>query len=140
MIIFYNVFLSKPEQPQTKGYHDKHLHGVPNLEPRPYERKEKDKVLGKSVSHTSFPELLHENLSVINGKSFWPCLFCAVVQLANLSMDHVIDALAANVIISSTQTINRAWKFEGLVNMVQESCTAPEMIPNPEMIPKLTPK
>ena len=36
-------------------------------------------------------------------------------------MDHVIDALAANVIITSTQTINRAWKFEGLVNMVQES-------------------
>ena len=27
----------------------------------------------------------------------------------------------AYVIITSTQTINRAWKFEGLVNMVQES-------------------
>ena len=80
-----------------------------------------DKVFGKSVSPTSFPELSHVNFSVIGGKIFGPCLFCAVVQPANLSMDHVIDALAANVIITSTQTINRAWKFEGLVNMVQES-------------------
>ena len=38
-------------------------------------------------------------------------------------MDHVIDVLAANVIITSTQTINRAWNFEGLVDMVQESST-----------------
>ena len=38
-------------------------------------------------------------------------------------MDHVIDVLAANFIITSTQTINRAWNFEGLVNMVQESST-----------------
>ena len=58
---------------------------------------------------------------MIIGKIFGPCLFCAVVQLANFSMDHVIDALAANVIITRAQTINRAWKFEGLVNMVQES-------------------
>ena len=69
----------------------------------------------------SFPELLHVNFSVIGGKIFGPCLFCAVVQLANLSMDNVIDALAANVIITRTQTIDRAWKFEGLVKMVRES-------------------
>ena len=94
---------------------------LPNLEPRSYAGKEKDVGFGKSASPTSFPELLHVNFSVIGGKSFWPCLFCAVVQLANLSMDNVIDALAANVVITSTQTINRAWKFEGLVNMVQES-------------------
>ena len=82
---------------------------------------ERRETSGKSTSPTSFPELLHVNFSVIGGKIFGPCLFCAVVQLANLSMDNVIDALAANVIITSTQTINRAWKFEGLVNMVQES-------------------
>ena len=82
---------------------------------------EKRETSGKSTSPTSFPELLHVNFSVIGGKSFGPCLFCAVVKLAKLSMDNVIDALAANVIITSTQTINRAWKFEGLVNMVQES-------------------
>ena len=70
---------------------------------------------------TSFPELVHVNFSMIVGKIFWPCLFCTVVQLANLSMDHVIDALAANVIITRAQTVNRAWKFEGLVNMVEES-------------------
>ena len=91
------------------------------MEPSSYAGKERDKVFGKSVSPTSFPELPHVNVSVIGGKIFGPCLFCAVVQLANLSMDHVIDALAANVIITSTQAINRAWKFEGLVNMVQES-------------------
>ena len=38
-------------------------------------------------------------------------------------MDHVIDALAADVIITLTQTINRAWNFESLENMVQE-CSA----------------
>ena len=68
-----------------------------------------------------FPELLHVNFSVIGGKIFGPCLFCGVAPLANLSMDNVIDALAANVIITSTQTINRAWNFDGLANMVQES-------------------
>ena len=115
------MFLSKPEQSKTKRYHDKYLHRVSNLEPRSYAGKEKDKGFGKSASPTSFPELPHVNFSVIGGKSFGPCLFCAVVQLANLSMDHVIDALAANVIITRAQTINRAWKFEGLVNMVQES-------------------
>ena len=111
------------QQPETKRYHDNYLHAVPNLEPRSYAGKERDKVFGKSASPTSFPELLHVNFSVIGGKIFGPCLFCAVVQLANLSMDNVIDALAANVVITSTQTINRAWKFEGLVNMVQESST-----------------
>ena len=122
MIIFHNVFLSKPEQPKIKRYHDKYLHTVANLEPRFLcGKRERDRVFGKSASLTSFPELLHVNFSVIGGKIFGPCLFCAVVQLANLSMDNVIDALAANVIITSTQTINRAWKFEGLVNMVQES-------------------
>ena len=115
------MFLSKPEQPKTKRYHEKYLHGVPNFEPRSYVGKGRDKVFGKPASPTSFPELPHVNFSVIGGKIFGPCLFCAVVQLANLSMNHVIDALAANVIITSTQTINRAWKFEGLVNMVQES-------------------
>ena len=40
-----------------------------------------------------------------------------VVQLANFSMDHVIDALAVDVIITRTQTINRAWNFESLENM-----------------------
>ena len=84
-------------------------------------REKRDKVFGKAASPTSFPELLHVNFSVIGGKIFGPCLFCAVVQLANFSMDNVIDALAANVIITSTQSINRAWKFEGLVNMLQES-------------------
>ena len=108
-------------QPKTKRCHEKYLHVVPNLEPRSYAGKERDKVFGKSASPTSFPELLHVNFSVIGGKIFGPCLFCAVVQLANLSMNHVIDALAANVVITSTQTINRAWNFEGLVNMVQES-------------------
>ena len=115
------MFLSKPEQPKTKRLHDKYLHTVANLEPRSYAGKERDKVFGKSASLTSFPELLHVNFSVIGGKIFGPCLFCTVVQLAKLYIDHVIDALAANVIIISTQTINRAWKFEGLVNMVQES-------------------
>ena len=38
-------------------------------------------------------------------------------------MDHVIDALAADVIITRTQTINRAWNFESLENMVLE-CSA----------------
>ena len=85
------------------------------------EKRGIDRVLNKFASPTSFPELLHVNFSVIVGKSFWPCLFCAVVQLANFSLDHVINALAANVIITSTQTINRAWNFKGLVNMVQES-------------------
>ena len=84
-------------------------------------KRERDRVFGKSASLTSFPELLHVNFSVNLGKSILPCLFCAVVQLAKLSMDNVIDALAANVVITSTQTINRAWKFEGLVNMVKES-------------------
>ena len=37
-------------------------------------------------------------------------------------MHHVIDALAADVIITRAQTINRAWDLEGLVNVVQESC------------------
>ena len=91
-----------------KRYHDKYLHGVPNLEPRSYAGKEKDKGFGKSASPTSFPELLHVNFRVIGGKSFGLCLFCAVVQIANLSMNNVIDALAANVVITSTQTINRA--------------------------------
>ena len=118
---FFIVCFFPNKQPETKRYHDKYLHGIPNLEPRSYAGKERDKAFGKSASLTSFPELLHVNFSVINGKSFWPCLFCAVVQLANLSMDHVIDALAANVIITSTQTINRAWNFDDLVNMVQES-------------------
>ena len=113
------MFLSKPEQPKTKRYHDKYLHTVANLEPRSYAGKERGS--DKSASLTSFPELLHVNFSVIGGKIFGPCLFCAVVQLAKLPMDNVIDALAANVIITSTQTINRAWNFEGLVNMVQES-------------------
>ena len=36
-------------------------------------------------------------------------------------MDHMIDALAADVIITRAQTINRAWKIEALVNMVQEN-------------------
>ena len=85
------------------------------------EKRERDNVFGRSPSPTSFPELLHVNFIVIGGKSVWPCLFCAVVKLANLSMDNVIDALAANVIITSTKTINRAWKLGGLVNMVQES-------------------
>ena len=115
------MFLSKPKQPKTKRYHDNYLHAVPNLEPRPYVGKEADKVFGKSASPTSFSELLHVNFSLIVGKIFGPCLFCTVVQLANFSMDHVIDALAANVIITRAQTINRAWNFEGLVNMVQES-------------------
>ena len=44
-----------------------------------------------------------------------------VVQLSNFSVDHVIDALATDVIITRTQTINRAWNFESLENMVQES-------------------
>lgn len=35
-------------------------------------------------------------------------------------MDHVIDALAADVFITRTQTISRAWNFESLENMVQE--------------------
>ena len=70
---------------------------------------------------TSFPELVHVNFSIIFGKSCWPCLFCAVVQLATFSLDHVIDALAADVVITRAQTINRSWNFEGLVNMVQES-------------------
>ena len=70
---------------------------------------------------TSFPELVHVNFSIIFGKSFGPCLFCAVVQLATFSLDHLIYALAADVVITRTQTINRAWNFEGLVNMVQES-------------------
>ena len=109
------------QQPLTKRCHDNYLHAVPNLEPRSYAGKERDKVFGKSASPTSFPELLHVNFSVIGDKIFGPCLFCAVVQLANLSMDHVIDALAADVIITSTQTINRAWNFDGLVNMAQES-------------------
>ena len=108
------------QQPKTKRCHDKYLHVVPNLQPRTYAGKERE-LFGKSALPTSFPELLHVNFSAIGGKIFGPCLFCAVVQLANLSMDHVIDALAANVIITSTQTRNRAWKFEGLVNMVQES-------------------
>ena len=82
---------------------------------------EKKETFGKSTSPTSFPELLHVNVSKIGGKIFGSCLFCTVVQLGNLSMDHVIDALAANVIITRAQTINRAWNFEGLVNMVQES-------------------
>ena len=42
------------------------------------------------------PELLHVNFSMIVGKIFGLCLFCTVVQLANFSMDHVIDALAAD--------------------------------------------
>ena len=109
------------QQPLTKRCHDNYLHAVPNLEPRFYAGKERDKVFGKSASPTFFPELLHVNFSVIGGKIFGPYLSSAVVQLANLSMDNVIDALAANVVITSTQTINRAWKFEGLVNMVQES-------------------
>ena len=79
MIIFHSVFLSKPEQSKTKPYHDKYLHGVPNLEPRSYAGKEKDEGFGKSASPTSFPELLHVNFSVIGGKIFEPCLFCAVV-------------------------------------------------------------
>ena len=70
---------------------------------------------------TSFPELVHVNFSMIVGKIFGPCLFCTVVQPAHFVMDHVIDALAADVIITSAQTINRPWNFEGLVNMVQES-------------------
>ena len=70
---------------------------------------------------TSFPELVHVHFSMIVGKIFGPCLFCTVVQLAHFAMDHVIDALAANVLITRAQTINRAWNFEGLVNMVQES-------------------
>ena len=70
---------------------------------------------------TSFPELVHVNFSMIVGKIFGPCLFCTLVQLAHFAMDDVIDALAANVIITRSQTINRAWNFEGLVNMVQES-------------------
>ena len=121
MIIFHSVFLSKPEQPKTKRCHDNYLHAGPNLEPSSYAGKERDKVFGKSASPTSFPELLLVNFCMIVGKISGPCLFCPVVQLANFSMDHVIDALAANVIITSTQTINRAWKFEGLVSMVQES-------------------
>ena len=94
------------QQSLTKRCHDNNLHAVPNLEPRTYAGKERDKVFGKSASPTSFPELPHVNFSVIGGKIFGPCLFCPVVQLANFSMDHVIDALAANVIITSTQTIN----------------------------------
>ena len=58
---------------------------------------------------------------MIVGKIFGLCLFCTVVQLANFSMDHVIDALAADVIITRAHTVNRAWNFEGLVNMEQES-------------------
>ena len=72
---------------------------------------------------TSFPELVHVNFSIIVGKSFGVTLFCAVVQLANFFMDHVIDALAADVIITRTQTTNRAWNFESLENKVQE-CSA----------------
>ena len=70
MIIFHSVFLSKPEQPKTKRYHDKYLYGVTNLEPRSYAGKERDKAFGKSASLTSFLELLHVNFSVIIGKSF----------------------------------------------------------------------
>ena len=65
-----------------------------------------------------FPELVHVNFNIIVGKSFGPCLFCTVVQFLNFSMDHVIDALAADIIITRTQTINRAWNFESLENMV----------------------
>ena len=85
------------------------------------EKRGTDLVLSKFASPTSFPELLHVNFSIIGGKSIWPCLFCTAVQLAHFAKDHVIDALAADVIITRAQTINRAWNFEGLVNMVQES-------------------
>ena len=70
---------------------------------------------------TSFPELVHINFSMIVDKIFGSCLFCTVVQLAHFAKDHVIDALAADVIITRAQTINRAWNFESLVNMAQES-------------------
>ena len=58
---------------------------------------------------------------MIVGKIFGLRFFCAVFQLANFSTDHVIDALAADVIITRAQTVNRAWNFEDLVKMVQES-------------------
>ena len=70
---------------------------------------------------TSFSELVHVNFSIIVGKILELCLFCTVVQLANFSTNNVIDTLAADVVITRAQTINRAWNFEGLVNMVLKS-------------------
>ena len=77
-------------------------------------------IRANNALETCFPELVHVNFSMIVSKILGLCLLCSVVQLANFSMDHVIDALAANVIITRAQTIDRARNFEGLVNMVQE--------------------
>ena len=117
MIIFHSVFLSKP----TAINETLPWQLPPCSTQLGTQGKERDKVFGKSASPTSDPELLHVNFSVIGGKIFGPCFFCAVVQVETFSLDHVIYALAPYVVITRTQTINRAWNFEGLVNMVQES-------------------